>query len=170
MLRQNAGGRGVMARCPCLIQTRAPASKILTPVLAPSGSLSHDIGSNTSPASENEPLRCSRRQAKNRFRYRRGAAKKGAGNPMKAGYPFQSAPRCTATSKRTRQRCGAPAERGKSVCRFHGARAGAPQGSSNGAYKHGRFTNEAIEERRQLSELVKASRGMVSALQSGGLG
>jgi len=31
-------------------------------------------------------------------------------------------PRCRAISKRTGQQCGAPAERGKRVCRFHGAR------------------------------------------------
>jgi len=30
--------------------------------------------------------------------------------------------RCQAMSKRTGEQCGAPAERGKSVCRFHGAR------------------------------------------------
>jgi hypothetical protein len=30
--------------------------------------------------------------------------------------------RCQAHSKRTKQQCGAPAERGKRVCRFHGAR------------------------------------------------
>ena len=86
---------------------------------------------------------------------------------MKAVYPFQGAPRCTAASKRTKQRCGAPAERGKCVCRFHGARAGAPKGSATGAYRHGLFTNEAIEERRQLSALLKAGRDAVSALQAG---
>jgi len=86
---------------------------------------------------------------------------------MKTLYPFQKSPRCTATSKRTKQRCGAPAERGKCVCRFHGARAGAPKGSANGAYKHGLFTNEAIEERRLLSALLKASRDAVSASQAG---
>ena len=30
-------------------------------------------------------------------------------------------PRCQAMSKRTGEQCGAPAERGKRVCRFHGA-------------------------------------------------
>jgi hypothetical protein len=30
--------------------------------------------------------------------------------------------RCQAHSKRTKLQCGAPAERGKRVCRFHGAR------------------------------------------------
>ena len=31
-------------------------------------------------------------------------------------------PRCQAMSKRTGEQCGAPAERGKRVCRFHGSR------------------------------------------------
>ncbi len=31
-------------------------------------------------------------------------------------------PRCQAHSKRTKLQCGAPAEKGKKVCRFHGAR------------------------------------------------
>jgi hypothetical protein len=44
---------------------------------------------------------------------------------------LQRASRCHATSKHTRQRCQAPAERGKRVCRFHGARAGVPIGNSN---------------------------------------
>ncbi|WEZ83529.1 hypothetical protein P6U16_01335 [Rhizobium sp. 32-5/1] len=58
-----------------------------------------------------------------------GPSPKEQRNPMnKKIYPFQSAPRCTATSKRTKNRCQAPAERLKTVCRFHGARAGAPRG------------------------------------------
>ncbi len=52
--------------------------------------------------------------------------------------PMHLSPRCTATSKRTRKPCQAPAVRGWSVCRFHGARGGAPKGQANGAYCHGR--------------------------------
>ena len=55
---------------------------------------------------------------------------------MKREYSFQKAPRCSANSKRTRQRCQAPAVRGWTVCRFHCARGGAPKGAANGAYKH----------------------------------
>jgi hypothetical protein len=43
---------------------------------------------------------------------------------MKHEYPFQKALRCSATSKRTHERCKAPAVRGWAVCRFHGARGG----------------------------------------------
>jgi hypothetical protein len=41
---------------------------------------------------------------------------------MNRTYSFQKALGCSATSKRTRERCKAPAVRGWTVCRFHGAR------------------------------------------------
>ncbi len=63
---------------------------------------------------------------------------------MKREYSFQKAPRCSATSKRTGKPCQAPAVRGWTVCRFHGARGGAPKGKANGAYRHGLYTAEAI--------------------------
>jgi hypothetical protein len=83
---------------------------------------------------------------------------------MKRRYSFQKAPRCSATSKRTRQRCQAPAVRGWTVCRFHGARGGAPKGEANGAYKHGLWTNEAKQERRSLSDLLRQARKAMAAL------
>jgi hypothetical protein len=83
---------------------------------------------------------------------------------MKREYSFQKAPRCSATSKRTRKRCRAPAVRGWTVCRLHGARGGAPEGKANGAYKHGLHTNEAKEERRLLSDLLRQSRKAIAAL------
>lgn len=45
--------------------------------------------------------------------------------------------------------------KGWNVCRFHGARSGAPSGEANGAYKTGFFTKEAINRRRAISRLVK---------------
>jgi hypothetical protein len=83
---------------------------------------------------------------------------------MKREYSFQKAPRCSATSKRTHERCKAPAVRGWTVCRFHGARGGAPKGKANGAYRHGLFTAEAIEERRALRSLVRKSRELLAML------
>jgi hypothetical protein len=80
---------------------------------------------------------------------------------MKAEYPFQKSPRCSATSKRTRRPCQAPAVRGYRVCRFHGARGGAPKGGANGAYKHGLFTAEAMQERRLLQQLLAQCRNSV---------
>ena len=86
---------------------------------------------------------------------------------MKRIYSFETAPRCRATSKRTGRPCGSPAERGKSVCRFHGARGGGPFGKANGAYRTGAHTNELVEMRRQLAALVRESRE-AAALVDGG--
>jgi hypothetical protein len=74
---------------------------------------------------------------------------------MNRDYAFRRAPRCAATSKRTGRRCQAPAERGKSVCRFHGARGGAPTGARNGAFRHGLRSRETTEEYQQLLELLR---------------
>ena len=77
---------------------------------------------------------------------------------MNPHYSFQKAPRCSATSKRTRERCKSPAVRGWTVCRFHGARGGGPKGRRNGMYRHGLFTKEAVKECRFLRELVREAR------------
>ncbi len=77
---------------------------------------------------------------------------------MKRDYAFQTAPRCTATSKRTGKPCQAPAVRGWSVCRFHGARGGGPKGERNGMYRHGLFSQEAVKERRLVNDLIRQVR------------
>ena len=78
---------------------------------------------------------------------------------MNAVYPYQKSPRCSATSKRTRRLCMAPAVNGWAVCRFHGARGGGPKGKRNGMYRHGLFTNEAIADRRMIRELLRDCAG-----------
>jgi hypothetical protein len=50
------------------------------------------------------------------------------------------------------------------VCRFHGARGGAPKGKANGAWKHGHFTNEARDFRQECTALIQAARKMVAKL------
>ena len=84
-----------------------------------------------------------------------GAASKYGLDPMNALYPFQKSPRCSATSKRTKKPCMAPAVKGWTVCRFHGARGGGPKGERNGMYRHGLYTKEATKERRFLAELFR---------------
>ncbi len=66
-------------------------------------------------------------------------------NPMSKAH---AAPRCTATSKRTGNRCRGPAVRGWTVCRFHGAGGGAPQGEAHGMYLHGARSRETIAARK----------------------
>ena len=70
-----------------------------------------------------------------------------------------AAPRCTATSKRTGERCKGPAVRGWTVCRFHGAGGGGPTGARHGSYRHGARTKEAVALRKLASLLARASRG-----------
>ena len=76
-------------------------------------------------------------------------------NPMRNAH---AAPRCTAHSKRTGEPCRAPAVRGWSVCRMHGARGGAPNGVRHGAYVHGGRTAEAVEARKMVNALVRLVR------------
>jgi hypothetical protein len=83
---------------------------------------------------------------------------------MNADYPFQKSPRCSATSKRTKQRCMAPAVTGWTVCRFHGARGGAPKGKANGSYKHGLYTEAAKAERRSLLDLLRRARKAIASV------
>ena len=83
---------------------------------------------------------------------------------MKSQLPMHLSPRCTATSKRTGNRCRAPAVKGWAVCRFHGARGGAPKGKRNGAYRHGLYAKDVVEERHLVSELLRHAREMVGRI------
>ncbi len=68
-----------------------------------------------------------------------------------------SCTRCQSQSKRTKQQCGAPAERGKRVCRFHGARSTGPttvEGRlriARSKVKHGNETHQARADRSKIS-------------------
>lgn len=81
-----------------------------------------------------------------------------------ADNPMNRAPRCTATSKRTGDKCKAPALRSWKVCRFHGARGGAPRGPAHGQYRHGHFTCEAIERRQAVAEMLRWARAGLSGM------
>ncbi len=71
---------------------------------------------------------------------------------------MRQSPRCGAKT-REGGKCQAPAVSGKTRCRMHGGAkgSGAPKGNRN-ALKHGLYTREALEDRRILGELVRASR------------
>ena len=53
---------------------------------------------------------------------------------------------------RTGGRCKQPAMK-NGRCRLHGGKS--LSGKQHGRYKHGRYTREAIEERRQLNSLLR---------------
>jgi hypothetical protein len=78
-------------------------------------------------------------------------------NPIDRLSAARIAPRCTATSKRSGLRCEAPAVKGWTVCRCHGARGGAPRGKRNGSFRHGLYTGEAVMARREVRELYTAA-------------
>ena len=82
-------------------------------------------------------------------------------------YAFQKAPRCTAKSKRTGERCKAPAVRGYNVCRFHGARGGAPKGKANGTWRHGHYSEAAKAERLLVKRLLKDTSSLRELLSNG---
>jgi hypothetical protein len=70
-------------------------------------------------------------------------------------------------SKRTAQRCKSSAVRGYNVCRFHGARGGAPKGKANGAWKHGHYSEAAKAERLLVKMLLKDASSFRKLLSKG---
>ncbi len=89
---------------------------------------------------------------------------KSTDNPKRPAQRLNDAPRCKATAKTTGCRCKAPAVKGWSVCRMHGARGGAPSGQANGRWRHGNRTREAEAICRELSELMADARLTAKAL------
>jgi hypothetical protein len=92
-------------------------------------------------------------------------------NPLHpAGDPecLNVAPRCGART-RSGEPCRAPAVRGRQRCRMHGGAkgSGAPKGERNGNYKHGNFTQEAIELRRQVRALVAQMLALMEEVPKG---
>ncbi len=74
---------------------------------------------------------------------------------MNSPLPMYLSPRCSARSKHTGELCKAPAVVGWTVCRCHGAGGGAPKGARNGNYRHGRFTCEALVQKREMSAWIR---------------
>jgi hypothetical protein len=70
-------------------------------------------------------------------------------------------PRCSAMSKRTRLQCGAPAEKGKRVCRFHGARSTgpiSPEGKASSAkanFKTGEYSRASLDKAAKEKALIR---------------
>lgn len=63
--------------------------------------------------------------------------------------------------------CKAPSVKGKTRCRMHGGAvgSGAPKGERNGSWRHGRFTCEAIAERRQARDVLRSARALLATLE-----
>jgi hypothetical protein len=78
---------------------------------------------------------------------------------------FSDLPRCGAKNRQGKP-CQRPAGP-KGRCYYHGGApgSGGPRGELNGNYRHGFFTKEVIEERRQLRALLKRSRETIRILR-----
>ena len=70
----------------------------------------------------------------------------------------------TGAEEETGCRCPAPPLKAKKVCRFHGGKAGAPSGPSNGRYRHGGFTQAARVERMLARLMIRESRKLLSGI------
>lgn len=78
---------------------------------------------------------------------------------MQSKLPMHLSPRCGAKT-RTGSPCRSPAMPNWR-CRMHGGKnTGAPRGNQN-ARKHGRYSAEAIERRRELAALMRSMRGLL---------
>ena len=75
------------------------------------------------------------------------------------GLAMHLSPRCGART-RNGTLCRSPAM-ANGRCRMHGGKSpGAPIGNTN-ARKHGRYSAEAIAERRRVAALIRVMRGLV---------
>ena len=52
---------------------------------------------------------------------------------------------------------------------MHGARAGAPKGEANGAWRHGLATDAAIAAQRVVADMVREAAKIIAAMRSGRL-
>ena len=87
---------------------------------------------------------------------------KGDDNPMSKAH---AAPRCTARAKSTRQPCKAPAVRGWTVCRVHGAGGGHKAGQTHPTFKHGMRTREWEQARKSINDLVRMDRALAALIE-----
>ncbi len=72
---------------------------------------------------------------------------------MQSGLAMHMSPRCGAKTRSGRPCCSPAMPNGR--CRMHGgASPGAPRGEANGMYRHGRYTDDAVEMRRELNAWI----------------
>jgi hypothetical protein len=77
---------------------------------------------------------------------------------------MMQSPRCVAKTRACTP-CQAPATQGKARCRMHGGAkgSGAPKGNKN-AQKNGLHTAEAIAWRKEINELMRKGRAVISEI------
>ena len=79
--------------------------------------------------------------------------------------PMRASRRCGAKT-RSGGACRSPAVHGRKRCRMHGGApgSGAPKANRN-ARKHGRFSRDAIAERRQIQALLGEARKLLEEMK-----
>ena len=79
--------------------------------------------------------------------------------------PMLASPRCGAKT-RSVGACRSPAVHGNKRCRMHGGASGsgAPRANRN-ARRHGRFSREALAERRQIQALLGEARKLLEVMK-----
>ena len=84
---------------------------------------------------------------------------------MQSRLPMHRSPRCGART-RNESLCRSPAmPNGR--CRMHGGLSpGAPKGNRN-AFKHGRYTADALVRRREVAALLRTMRALAGASEEG---
>ncbi len=83
---------------------------------------------------------------------------------MQSRLPMHLSPRCQART-RAATPCQSPAMT-NGRCRMHGGKTlGAAKGNSH-AFSHGRYTADAIAERRELAALLRSMRGLVEEVDN----
>ena len=73
-------------------------------------------------------------------------------------------PRCHARTRRGTL-CQSPAVKGRARCRMHGGAEGSGgQPDNRNAFRHGRYSAEAMARRREVAALLRACRDQLGAM------
>jgi hypothetical protein len=81
---------------------------------------------------------------------------------------MQGAPKLCGARTRSGAPCRTPVVGDRSRCRMHGGTSpGAPKGNKN-AWKHGRYSAQAIGERRRAGQVVRQLAVLIEALANSG--
>jgi hypothetical protein len=83
---------------------------------------------------------------------------------MNSGLAMHQSPRCCARNRRGMP-CQSPAVTGRTRCRLHGGADGiGGQPGNRNAFRHGRYSAEAIAKRREVAALLRACRDQLGAM------
>jgi hypothetical protein len=84
---------------------------------------------------------------------------------MDSNLAMHQSPRCCARNRRGMP-CQSPAVTGRKRCRMHGGAegSGSPPGNRK-AFKHGRYSAEAIAQRREVAALLRACQDQLGGMR-----